>query len=217
MACGPPTTVVDDRVPAPLPEAGPPGVGVAAGPSTTAPLTTPPIDGPREPELVTDPDDRAVVDGALERYGRALTELSAAPEAVDDPTDPLLAQWHRVVAAESELDLAVRDRIRGRRAEGVVVRPPTGGRSYAHRAVDVVRSPRPAGVPDAPEELAFTWCGWSPGVAVRAATGEVVDDLVGHGRGTGSLRRPSGGEWTVASLLETEFATLPAGSTDPCA
>jgi hypothetical protein len=157
------------------------------------------------------------VDEALARYDRALTDLSAAPESVDDPADPILAAWHRTVGDESDLDTAVRDRIRGRRAEGVAVVPPPGGLSYVHRAVQVVRGERPENVADAPEELAFTWCGWSPGVGVRSTTGAVVDDLVGHARGTGSLRRSAGADWVVASLLETEFSTLPAGSSDPCA
>jgi hypothetical protein len=226
-SCGNPEAIdTSERIPDPLGtpvESGTaPRAGVLAAPPATpvpppsAPAPADPSDAGSAPPGVGSAEERREVDEVLERYDRALSELSADPEAADDPADPLLAAWHRIVPAESELDAAVRDRIRGRRAEGVRVTPPPGGLSYVHRAVDVVAGSPPVAAPDADEERAFTWCGWSPGDAVRAGDGAVVDDLVGHARGTGTLRRPVGGAWTVATLFETELTTLPAGSPDPC-
>jgi len=223
-ACGPsdplePATRIPDPFDAPADTAAVPRAGVLASPATSTTTvavgTDPPSPG-TPPSVVGNPADRGEVDATLERYDRALSDLSAAPEAADDPSDPLLAAWHRVVPADSELDRAVRDRIRGRRAEGVRVTPPAGGLSYVRRSVDVVAGERPVAVPDADEERSFTWCGWSPGIAVRIGDGTVVDDLVGHARGTGTVRRPPGGTWIVATLFETELTTLPAGSPDPC-
>lgn len=223
-SCGA-TEAVDssDRIPepfeAPVESGTAPRAGVLAAPPATPvppPSAPAPADAGSAPPGVGSAEERREVDEVLERYDRALSELSADPEAADDPADPLLVAWHRIVPAESELDAAVRDRIRGRRAEGVRVTPPPGGLSYVHRAVDVVAGSPPAAAPDADEERSFTWCGWSPGVAVRTGDGAVVDDLVGHARGTGTLRRPVGGSWMVATLFETELTTLPTGSPDPC-
>lgn len=223
-ACGPPDPVasparIPDPVDAPADPAAVPRAGVLAAPAASTPSVPAGADGPAmepPPVPVGGPAERREVDEVLRRYDQALSDLSAAPEAVDDPADPLLSAWHQVVPADSELDQAVRDRIRGRRGEGVRVTPPGGALSYVHRAVDVVAGERPVAVADADEERSFTWCGWSPGVAVRTGDGAVVDDLVGHARGTGTIRRSPGGTWVVATLFETELSTLPPGSPDPC-
>jgi hypothetical protein len=88
-----------------------------------------------------------------------------------------------------------------------VVRPPEGGLSYRHRPL-LVDPPRSG-------SISFTWCGWSPGLGVDVETGEVVDDGVGHGHGTGLLRSVAGG-WVLESLDQVDLQVLPPGSADPC-
>jgi len=217
------------RIPVPseaaptLPRPTPSGPTSSTTPTTTTP--GPPPVGPAAvaPAGAGDEADRRVVQELLDRYDRALTDLSAAPEAADDPADPILAAWHAVVPAGSELDEGVRGRIRGRRAEGLLVEPVEPGTlSYVHRAEEVVRSAHPAGVLPPPEELAFTWCGWSPGLGRRVSgpgggPGPVVDDAVAHALGTGRVVRPGPDEpWMLGDLLESELTLLPPGSTDPC-
>lgn len=160
----------------------------------------------------------AEVGATLERYDRALTALSAAPEAVDDPDDDLLTQWHAVTLDGSDLDRDVTARIRGRRNEGIVVTPPVSAPlSYVHHARAAARVTPPPGLSDPPEEISFTWCAWAPGIGRRIGNGAVVDDVVGSAAGTGTIRRdPATRSWQVASLFETSFEALAPGSDDPC-
>jgi len=222
-----------------LPEPAGPAPVLPAPAPTTAPATTsatsstvPPPAGGRtgaDRDLPTPVAgsatevDRIVIQGLLDRYDRALTDLAAAPDAADDPSGPLLRAWHEVVPAGSELDESVLDRIRGRRAGGLLVEPvQPGDLSYVHRVVEVVRTPGPVGPEPTREELVFTWCGWSPGLGRRVddgagGPGPVVDDAVAHSLGTGRVTRPGPDtDWVVASLLESELTLLPPGSADPC-
>jgi hypothetical protein len=211
-----------DATPTPIPP--------AAGPGATAPSTTtapPPADDGDATAAAPEPASGAapapsaeltVVTDALDRYDRALSALSAAPEAVDDPADALLAEWHAITLAGSDLDQDVVARIRGRRDEGIVVMPPGNtALSYVHHVRAAVRVVPPAGLADPPEEISFTWCGWSPGIGRRIGTDTVVDDVVGGATGTGMVRRDAEtGTWMVGSLLETSFDALAPGSADPC-
>ena len=210
-ACGP-AEPADTGV-APL--AGSPA-GTRPEPAPSAPLTEPETSGagPGEDPAPATPEDpsaaaRATVDSVLDRYGAALTELAARPEAADDPASAASAAWRAVVVAGSALADDVTARIRARRADGVVVVPPPGSdRSWVHRALRVVPAV------DRPE-ISFTWCGWSPGIGQRASDGVVVDDTVAHARGTGTVRLVDGG-WRLAALDQTELVLLGPGSPDPC-
>jgi hypothetical protein len=181
-------------------------------PSPTDPATPAPGPGgpdPTSPGPATAREPaRDLVDEVLDRYDRALTGLAAHPAALDDPAHPARVAWEAVVVPGSVLAADVTGRIRARAAEGVVVVPPPPlDRSFVHRALAVVSG-------GAPGEVAFTWCGWSPGIG-RTTDGVVVDDTVAHSRGTGRIvQDPSG--LRVASLDETELVVLGPGSPDPC-
>jgi hypothetical protein len=62
---------------------------------------------------------------------------------------------------------------------------------------------------------AWSWCGHSPGLGVRAGTDQVVDDAVAHSHGTGMLRLAAGG-WRLDALDEVDLTLLEPGSDDPC-
>jgi len=212
----PPSVPAPAAAPAPAP-APAPGPGTGDGTTSAAPAAPNDPAGAPTAGLPATDADRQLVQDLLDRYDRALTDVSAAPESVDDPADPLLGAWHQIVPAESELSESVLGRIRDRRAEGLLVEPvASGGLSYVHHTVDVVRATPPGDVEAAREELAFTWCGWSPGLGRRVG-GPVVDDTVAHALGTGRIIR-SGPDapWVLASLIESELTLLPPGSADPC-
>ena len=220
-ACGTgsPSATSAEATPLPIP---PPATSGPAAPSTTA---APPPIGPGGAQPTPDRDADPAPSGeltdvavALERYDRALTALSAAPEAVDDPADALLAEWHAITLEGSDLDRDVAARIRGRRDEGIVVTPPgPAALSYVHHARAAARVTPPPGLTDPPEEISFTWCAWSPGIGRRIGNGAVVDDVVGSAAGTGTIRRDAATrEWQVTSLFETSFEALAPGSDDPC-
>ncbi|MFZ4517820.1 MAG: hypothetical protein ACOYOP_05505 [Microthrixaceae bacterium] len=154
---------------------------------------------------------RAIVQAALDRYARALTDLAADPAALDRPDSPAATAWAAAVVPGAALAEDVAGRIRARAAEGVVVVPlAPGGASWRFHALQVVARERPG-----PREWAFTWCSWSPGIGRSATTGEVVDDVVAHGRGVGSVVEVDGTA-RLATLDQTDLTELPAGSPDPC-
>ena len=208
--------------PLPIPPAS--GPGPASTSTTSAPLPSvagdaatsrPATDQGEQP---TGSVERDQVAAALERYDRALTALSAAPEAVDDPADALLGEWHAITLEGTDLDRDVLARIRGRRDEGIAVTPPADAApSYVHHVRAAVRVTPPPGLADPPEEISFTWCAWSPGIGRRIGNAAVVDDVVGSAAGTGTIRRDAGDRsWRLTSLFETSFEALAPGSGDPC-
>ena len=151
--------------------------------------------------------DRRAVDDLLERYDRALTDLAATPDAVNQPGHPALVAWNNVVNPGTVLAEDLPAAIAARRAAGVVVRPGAGGLSYRHRSIELI--PAPDG------SLSFTWCSWSPGIGYDVATGGVVDDGVGHAHGTGRARIVDG-RWAVDALDQSDLEVLPPGAADPC-
>lgn len=180
---------------APDPSAEPTLPATADGPTTTVPA------GSAVASQV------AAVAGALDRYDRALTDLSADPAAIVDAGHAARVLLGSTIAPGSALLSDLLSDTTARLAGGAVVMPGPGGLSWVHRPVDVEEP--------APGRLAFTWCGWSPGVVVDVASGAAVDDAVGISSGTGSAVE-LGGTWVLASLDQTELRTEAPGTPDPC-
>lgn len=177
----------------------PPGDGPVAVTDGAATGGTPPL---------TDEPSQALVDEVLRRYDVALSALAVDPAALAAAGSPERARWDSVVLPGSPLsDDLLSSLVRRQREDRLVVVPPPGRLSYLHRAL-LVDPPRAGAV-------SFTWCGWSPGIGRDADSGEVVDDAVGHARGTGQLRLV-GDVWMLEALDEVELDVLAPGSPDPC-
>lgn len=149
----------------------------------------------------------AAVAGALARYDLALTELSSDPQAVLDPAHPARARLASTIAPGSALLGDLLSDTAARLSRGSIVLPGDGGLSWTHHPVEV----REVG----PGRLSFTWCGWSPGTVVDAASGATVDDAVGISTGTGAAIEAEA-TWVLASLDQTELRTEPPGTPNPC-
>lgn len=155
-----------------------------------------------------EPPVRELVDGVLERYAVALTELARDPEAHSTPGSEARTAWDRVVLPGSYLsEERIGALVRRQQEERMVVHPPADGLSYRHRPLRV----------EAPlaGTVSFTWCGWSPGIGIDVEDGSVVDDEVAHAHGTGQLRRV-GDRWMLERLDELDLVVLPPRSADPC-
>jgi hypothetical protein len=180
------------------PRSGSPAPATTA---TTAPTTTPSGAPPG-------PDGAATAAAAvLDRYDLALTELGRHPDGAADTASAGRLALDAVVPRGSGLSADVVATAAGRARDGIVVQPGPGGRAYRHRVLAAARS--------ADATIGFTWCGWSPGVARRSATGAVVDDGVSHAHGTGLVRTTPAGD-VLESLDESDVTVLPAGAPDPC-
>lgn len=157
----------------------------------------------------TDPDGDAVaaVADLLSRFDRSLGELHSDPSVLLRPDDPVLADLAGVVPSGAVLADDVRSQVLDRLSRGESIPAAAGMEPYVHHAVTAAF--------DGTDRIEFTWCGWSPGVVVDSATGAVVDDVVGHGTGTGVAERFDG-RWMLSSLDETSYEALTAGSPDPC-
>lgn len=197
--------------PQPVPVPLAPAAGAQSDPSPP-PVPT----GATDPGGVADRPEgaeqwHAVVDRVLDAYGEVLTELVADPAELERPDSDLASRWRSVV-----VDGALSDEVVGRavarlREEQMVIRPGPDGRAYRHVVIDV----EPLADDARPDQLAFTWCGTSPGLGVHVVTGDVLDDAVALGRGTGSLRRV-GDTWRLETLDELDHELLPRGAADPC-
>ena len=155
-------------------------------------------------------DRRPDVDDLLGRYDATLTRLAADPIGSTDPAGPVLITWFGVVEPTSALaaDMPA-EALERLRSDNSVVRPPVDGPSYVHRVLEVV--------PAVDGAVAFTWCGWSPGIATDVTTGAVTDDAVAHSHGTGRAEpRSPTGSLVLVSLTMTDRRILPPGSADPC-
>lgn len=136
-----------------------------------------------------------------------VTQFHSDPSVFQRTADPLLAQWAAVVPPGAVLADDIRTQILRRLSAGESI-PSNGDQlAYVHHVTSAT--------PETPDRIRFTWCSWSPGIVVRTATGEVVDDVVGNSTGTGLVDR-IGGTWMLSSLDELTYEGLPAGSTDPC-
>lgn len=153
-------------------------------------------------------DLQRAVDAALARYDEVLSELSRDPTGAPPPGSAARARWDAAVEPDSVLSTELLARIQQRVSqERAVVEPGPDGISFRHISTDLTTAP--------PDEVAFEWCGWSPGIGRSIDTGVVVDDVVAHTTGTGRIRRSADG-WRVAALDQDEIELLPAGSGDPC-
>jgi hypothetical protein len=155
------------------------------------------------------PDGWAELDALLARYDAALGALSGDPVAATDPTHPLTLEWHEVVAAGTELDESLRQRIVDDLAgRSMVVRPGPEGASFVTR----VLSTRSGG----DGSIEFEHCGYSPGIGVHAATGEVLDERRASTRGSGRVERVADGRLLLVALVDEELRVLGPGEPDPC-
>ena len=144
----------------------------------------------------------------LATYGRVLSQMSTDPAGAPLPGSPLRAEWDAVVVAGSVLSGELLDRTTRRALqERMVIEPDDSGVSFLHRPVDLLAV--------APDEVSFTWCGWSPGIGRSVDTGQVVDDAVGHATGTGRIVATDAG-WRLAALDQEELRLLAPDSADPC-
>lgn len=187
-------------------------VGDAAAPTTADPGAADPgaadagrttVPGPGPPAHTA--ARRAVADLLLQ-YDRALTAMSSTTTGTAAGTAGRTA-WDAVVVTGSALDTDVVGRTARRGADGLVVRPAPDGLGWRHRLVELGEVTGDA--------VAFSWCGVSFGIVVDEASGAVVDDAVGHSRGTGEAIR-DGRSWRLARLDEVDLVILDPGSDDPC-
>lgn len=205
------------------------GPGAAPASTTGRPNPAPPTSAAPTPTVHpgdgTTPDGdgtttAALVDAVLARYDRALTALLRDPSAVVRPGDPVATAWRATIAPGSVLADDMSAVAAQHAASNREVVPPRGlDRSYVHRALTV--EPRGERSGDAAGSIAFTWCGWSPGIVRDRGSGRVLDDGVAHATGTGTLSpvvptTPGGPAWVLGALDESTIDVLPAGSADPC-
>lgn len=189
----PPTTVATSPAPTTAP---------SADADTATPTATPSPPAP-------DAHPRREVSDLLATYDRALTDLAAHPEAATDPAHPLTVAWHRVVSAGSALDNELLSRIAvDGRDNHMVVRPDDSGLSFHTSALRVSD--------EADGTVAFTHCGYSPGVGVDATTGAVLDDRRASARGQGRTHRGADGALVMLELRDESLVLLAAGEPDPC-
>lgn len=155
-----------------------------------------------------DSEARAAVTEVLAAYGRVLSQMSTDPAGAPPPGSPLRSEWDAVVVQGSVLSEELLDRTTRRAVqERMVIEPDPAGVSFLHRPVELL------GV--GPDEVSFTWCGWSPGIGRSVDTGEVVDDAIGHATGTGRIVAEDGG-WSLEALDQEDLRLLAPGSADPC-
>lgn len=170
--------------------------------------------GPADPGAPLPDDDsentqaRAAVTQVLATYGQVLSQMSTDPAGAPVPGSPLRSTWDAVVVPGSVLSEELLDRTTRRAVqERMVIEPDDTGVSFLHRPVELL------GV--APDEVSFTWCGWSPGIGRSVDTGDVVDDAIGHATGTGRIVARNGG-WSLEALDQEELRLLAPNSADPC-
>jgi hypothetical protein len=152
--------------------------------------------------------EQLLVAQLLVRYSQIVTDLAAHPDLASDPLSEQRVRWDALVSPQSTLSVDVLSQlVLNPAADLTRVIPDSTGLSYSYRPLKVSSS--------ADGLISFTWCGYSPGVRVAHASGEVLDDSVAQLQGTGSVRA-AGSDWVIDSLDHLEVTVLPAGSTDPC-
>lgn len=159
---------------------------------------------------VGQPDARRRIDALLDRFDVAITELYRQPLAVGDDSHPVSRQWLDVVIPGSQLDRQVRGRVL---AAGTVDRmrvepPQRGTTSFVNTASEVSEA--------ADGSVTWTNCGFSPGVGVDIADGQVLDDSRAVTRGRGRAVPQPDGTLAVAELWDDSTEVLPAGAENPC-
>lgn len=151
---------------------------------------------------------RRLVDEALLRYDRALTDVAVDPLRRGAPGTPQRAAWDAAVLPGSYLSVdMLGSLVRRQQEERMIVVPPDGGMSYVHRAL--------LAEPTEPGVVSFTWCGWSPGTGIDVDSRAAVDVEVAHAHGTGQVRQVEG-RWVLDALDQFDLVVLPEGSPDPC-
>lgn len=167
------------------------------------------------PAAGTPAGDPAVgqVQAVLDAYDHALTALAADPLGSTGLGHPALAAWHSVVQPSGSFSVIMLGELRERAVvESIVVRPGPDGFAYRHHVLGAEVLPAPA-VPGT--TLSFTWCGHSPGIALDAASGAVVDDSVAVSNGTGELVAGDA-RWQLVTLDTVDLTIEPPGTPDPC-
>jgi hypothetical protein len=155
------------------------------------------------------PERWAELDALLARYDAALGALSGDPIAAADPTHPLTREWHQVVAAGTELDGSLRQRIVDDLTErSMAVRPGQEGASFVTRVLSARAGDDGS--------IEFEHCGYSPGIGVHATTGEVIDERRASTRGSGRVERLADGRLLLVALVDEELRLLGPGEVDPC-
>lgn len=199
-----------------------PLTGDTRAPSETAPTTA--RDGPsrRSDEIADGPSGQGLAAGdsavpgpegevtsLLVEYDRALGELVAHPAAAADETDPLTVAWHRIVEPGSALDVEVRTRIAtdGRDNHMRIV---AGEEGFAFRNLPLAVSA------DVDGSVAWTNCGFSPGIGVHIDTGAVIDDRRASTRGRGRATRSHSGALVITELFDDRTDLLRDDEPDPC-
>lgn len=161
--------------------------------------------------MTDNPADVEAVRALLVRYDDLVTRLAVAPARSADRSSPIRAEWAKLVPVESALSSDVLNHlVAGPLAAGTRLLPGPGGVSFRHHVERTGRRDD--------DSIEFTWCGYSPGIRVDAASGAVLDDQVAHLRGIGRADRdptdPT--RWMLDSFDQLDMVVLPAGSTDPC-
>lgn len=144
----------------------------------------------------------------LARYGTILQKVAADPGGAPPPGTPTRAEWDSVVLPGSPLYGDVLGRFHQRATvDRVVITPGPQGVTFRHTAT-AARS-------DSESSISFEWCGWSPGIGRRIDDGTVVDDVVAHTTGVGTIER-HGGQWLLVTMEELDRSTAEPGSPDRC-
>ncbi len=176
------------------------------------------VDSPWDPQgsargstHMNDPADLAMVGALLDRYDDLVTQLAVQPSASLDPGSPIRLDWARLVPTESALSNSVLDQLVHRPViAGTRLLPGPDGVSFRHHVDRTSR--RDDG------SIEFSWCGYSPGIRIEAATGKVIDGQVAHIRGIGRADRSQFNPelWVLDAFDQLDLKVLPPGSGDPC-
>lgn len=211
------------RAASPMQPLRPPGAGVTttATPSHTNPVRPPPVaEGgpgadaptPQTAPAAAAPPDRAedealrAVRTSLARYDAALTEIARDPLGATMTGDPRLAAWTAVTSPSSSLNSDVLRRLVTDASTGMTIDPGPHQFSWRHSALSAAAAHQ--------GRIAFTWCGWSPGVG-RGPDGSVLDDGVRISEGTGELALIDG-SWRLDQLVELDAEVTAPNTADPC-
>lgn len=145
----------------------------------------------------------------LGRFDSAISALYAEPLAAGNDNHPLSVAWLDVVIGGSQLDRQVRGRIVASGTDdGMRIVPDAGGTSFTNVALELTQEPDGS--------LAWTNCGYAPGIGVDLDTGEVLDDNRTSTRGRGRAVRGSDGLLSISELWDDESHLLTPAEPDPC-
>lgn len=205
-----------DRAPAPaervvepipsLPPAPSPEPAALPEPAVADAAPAPPPSAGAGTGEVDSTASRQVVDEVLLRYDAAMTAIGRDPLGATALGDPRSAALAGTVTPSSSLAAEVVRRLVTDAANGMTVDPGPHGLSWSHAVVSA--SPAIDG------RIAFTWCGWSPGIGTGPG-GIVLDDGVRISQGTGEAVQHDG-EWRLDQLIELEAEVAAPGTPDPC-